>query len=153
MKTEFGEAEINHKGYYAIISHGEYNAKELHRIVWENHYNKKVPENYVIHHINMDKTDNRIQNLICVSDNVHKSFHARHMTKEHKQKLSESKQGKNNPSYKNYARIIKAGIQHGRQKYSIIRDGKKLKESYFPSKLIEFFKSKYPNEILVLRKE
>ena len=64
MKTKFGNAKISNKGYYIITSGKEGNHnKMLHRLIWEDWYDKPVPEGYVIHHLNHNKVDNRIQNL------------------------------------------------------------------------------------------
>jgi len=76
MKTKWGTAKQNHEGYYVITSKKEgYGHKYLHRLVWEEHYNKPLPKGYVIHHINHDKTDNRIQNLQCVYEPLHLRHH------------------------------------------------------------------------------
>lgn len=73
-----------------------------------------------------------------------------------KKKISESHKGKThlkgkeNPNWKKYARIIKKGKQsNGKQKYAIIRNGKKIKQSINISTLINWFKENYPNEQLI----
>jgi len=44
--------------------------------VWCEHFGKdKVPDGYVIHHINGDRLDDRIQNLQCVEDTIHRRYH------------------------------------------------------------------------------
>lgn len=74
--TKFGTATINPSGYYRVNSRKEGNkGKLLHVLVWENYYDKTVPKGYDIHHINGIKTDNRIQNLQCVEQGVHRKFH------------------------------------------------------------------------------
>jgi len=76
MNTEYGNAKKNHNGYYIITSGKEGNHnKMLHRLIWENHYGKPVPKGYVIHHLNHQKDDNRIQNLQCVEDKLHRKYH------------------------------------------------------------------------------
>ena len=37
--------------------------RRLHRIIWETHYNVILKNTEIIHHINLVKTDNRIENL------------------------------------------------------------------------------------------
>lgn len=44
-----------------------------HRLVWESNYGP-IPNNYVIHHLNGIKTDNRIENLDCISKKRHDTF-------------------------------------------------------------------------------
>jgi len=44
------------------------------RYIWEKH-NGKIPEGYIIHHINCNPSDNRIENLKCMSKSEHKKLH------------------------------------------------------------------------------
>ena len=46
-----------------------------HIIVWEQETGVSVPNNCCIHHINGDKTDNRIQNLCMMQHTAHTVFH------------------------------------------------------------------------------
>lgn len=69
------------------------------------------------------------------------------LTKETKKKISESLSGENHPRWKDYARIIKKGInENGKQIYAIKFNGEILKYSIFSDKLVKWFKEKYPNE-------
>lgn len=100
MKTKWGNAKINKKGYYQITSRKEgNNDKLLHRLIWEDFYGKPVPEGYDIHHINMVRTDNRIQNLQCVERGLHMRFHHKDkvVSEETKQKISKKMKGENHP--------------------------------------------------------
>lgn len=58
---------LRNTGYY-----GETSGKResMHRVVWE-FYNESIPKGYDIHHINHDKTDNRIENLEIYSKSEH----------------------------------------------------------------------------------
>lgn len=47
-----------------------------HRVVWEKHRGK-IPEGYVIHHIDGNGHNNDISNLMCLSKSEHRSLHAR----------------------------------------------------------------------------
>lgn len=96
MLTKFGNAE-KLVGYYRISTRKEGNhGKYLHCLIWEDWYGKPVPDGYVIHHLNGDKTDNRIQNLQCVESSLHRSFHnkGKVLSEETKEKIS-----KNNARY------------------------------------------------------
>lgn len=46
----------------------------LHRVIWERHHGK-IPKGYHVHHINADKSDNRIENLECLSPSDHGKLH------------------------------------------------------------------------------
>jgi len=47
----------------------------LHRIVMENHLNRLLGEGEIVHHINHDKLDNRIENLQMMSNSEHVRLH------------------------------------------------------------------------------
>lgn len=49
----------------------------MHRDVWE-HYKGKIPEGWDIHHINEEKTDNRIENLECLTKAEHTRKYSPH---------------------------------------------------------------------------
>lgn len=66
--------------YKCAATHGY-----LHRAVWE-FYNGKIPEGYVIHHIDHNKSNNDISNLACMTKYEHNILHEREKTKEQKEK-------------------------------------------------------------------
>ena len=108
IKTKFGTATINNKGYYQITSTKEGNfGKLLHRLIYEDEVGI-IPDGYHIHHINKNRTDNTISNLQALPLSEHSKIHTtgknnpmygKHLTKEHKEKLRKAFTGKNNPRY------------------------------------------------------
>ena len=56
-------------GYYR-----EYSGKYLHRAVWER-FNGEIPEGYVIHHIDGDKSNNDLTNLQLMTKSEHVKLH------------------------------------------------------------------------------
>lgn len=68
-----------------------------HILVWERETGIAVPENCCIHHLNGDKTDNRIQNLCLMQHKAHTVFHhtGAKRSKETKEKISQAKRRKN----------------------------------------------------------
>jgi hypothetical protein len=60
------------KGGYYRRTDGNRNL--MHRDVWE-YYNETIPYDHDIHHINEDRTDNRIENLMRLSKSDHTKLH------------------------------------------------------------------------------
>lgn len=58
---------LRNNGYYASTS-GKRSL--MHRDVWE-HFNGKIPKDHDIHHIDRDKTNNKLSNLECLSKTDH----------------------------------------------------------------------------------
>lgn len=90
FNTNFGKAIISDNGYIQIVS-GKFHNQLLHRLIWEKHYGE-IPKGYHIHHRDLNKLNNNIENLELISSSQHSTLH-------HK---------------KNNLRIIKAGISRGR---------------------------------------
>jgi len=61
------------QGYYL----GQVNnqPKRLHIYIWEKHYGK-IPRGFHIHHLDRDKSNNNINNLIILPRHEHLSFHS-----------------------------------------------------------------------------
>lgn len=65
---------------YYLIPSGYYRANSrlggarIHRMVWETH-NGPIPEGCVVHHIDGDKSNNSIANLMLMDDAEHKRLH------------------------------------------------------------------------------
>ncbi len=103
IQTKYGTATLNKKGYLYLTKKTPLKSRLVHVRVWEEHYNKPLPDKCVIHHMNGNKTDNRIQNLQCCTRSNHVKFHAKQTTFTHteewKEKASQYRKGKNNPMY------------------------------------------------------
>lgn len=56
-------------------SNGKIQSMLLHRRVWAERFGE-IPNEYIIHHINGDKKDNRIENLECLSRKEHCKKHS-----------------------------------------------------------------------------
>ena len=80
LYTKFGTARLNKLGYYLITSRSEgNNGKLLHRLIFEDFYqidlNEEFPDGVDIHHLDEDKTNNNIWNLVPMHHGDHMSIH------------------------------------------------------------------------------
>ena len=58
--------------------------KSLHRFVWEEN-NGVIPNGYEIHHIDFNKSNNHISNLIMLSKKEHLEIHSKSLTDQQRQ--------------------------------------------------------------------
>lgn len=78
----FRKQNYKHKTYlengYICEYHAGYNRKgnaKQHRIIMERHLGRRLTMNEVVHHLNGDKTDNRLENLIVLQRGEHSRMH------------------------------------------------------------------------------
>lgn len=62
----------NKSGYYICSSGGR---KRLHVAIWEYYHKRDVPKGCAIHHLDWNKNNNNINNLICVTRREHETIH------------------------------------------------------------------------------
>lgn len=60
---------------YLMVTHGKDANRLLHRVVMERHLGRSLTAKEIVHHINHDKTDNRIKNLQIVTRSQHATIH------------------------------------------------------------------------------
>ena len=62
------------KGKYHTLS---INGRAIpeHRYIWQKHYKKELPYDWVVHHLNGLKGDNRIENLVAMPKSDHDTKH------------------------------------------------------------------------------
>lgn len=80
-----GEKHWNYKGgwlqsgYKYVCINGEQLAE--HRYLMEQHFGRKLEEDEIVHHINGNRTDNRIENLEVVTRAEHIEIHRKDLRK------------------------------------------------------------------------
>ena len=67
------------KGYVVLRNGGDVIFE--HRAVMEKHIGRKLTEDEVVHHINGDKTDNRLENLQLMTRGEHSTMHNKRRNK------------------------------------------------------------------------
>lgn len=101
IQTKYGTARLRKDGYYYIsASSTGHSNKLLHRCIFEDFYNinlkEEFPESIHIHHVDGDKTNNEIWNLIPISHGEHAALHrkGKKMSEENKKALSKANKGR-----------------------------------------------------------
>ena len=85
LSTPFGTATLCNDGYYRITTKKEgNNGKKLCRLIYEDHHNVKLSSDFAIHHIDKNKANDSIENLIALPQSEHRRHHML---------------GENNPNY------------------------------------------------------
>ena len=70
-----GGRHISKKGYVEVLHHDNGYRFE-HRVVMEKYIGRSLEKDEVVHHINHERTDNRIENLSIMSKKEHDFLHA-----------------------------------------------------------------------------
>lgn len=73
-KNQFGFGHVTSKGYHRVQCHIQNRERMQHVLVWEAAHGP-LPHGYQVHHINEDKLDNRLENLVALEAVVHKRIH------------------------------------------------------------------------------
>ena len=119
--TKYGEVYLSSEGYY-VLPMGNGKKKPLHREIFEDHYQCKLPDDIIIHHKDGNKLNNHISNLFPLTREEHGRVHAKDIpeyrikelgkmnkgipkSESHKQKIAETLSLKNNTS--GYYRVRK----------------------------------------------
>ena len=162
IKTKFGVARINDTGYYVITSVKEGNKnKLLHRLVFEDFYQIKLPSHIIIHHNDGNQLNNEIWNLIPLTRAEHNVIHmtgrpflessklkiskankGRVFSKEHRQKLSEANKGKK-ISQETRAKMSKNNAKTMLGKHHPLESRKKMGEAKTNSGVLLVSKNKH----------
>jgi len=70
---------VNDHGYEIVYVEEEETGLKYttpyHRFVWEEHYQKKIPEGFVIHHKDGNKVNNKVENLQVMTRSAHSKHH------------------------------------------------------------------------------
>lgn len=90
-----------HHGYKRLTQ-GENCNRLQHIVIMEQHLGRKLNKGEVVHHINGDKLDNRIENLMVMTSSEHSRMHAKERQKQGKcyDISKETRRGADNPRAK-----------------------------------------------------
>lgn len=76
----YGHTKLNKNGYIIVYAPKHPNAHKdgyvlLHRVLMEQHIGRYLASDEVVHHINHVRNDNRIENLLLMTNHDHMSMH------------------------------------------------------------------------------
>lgn len=60
-------------GYFTVSFHGT--TIPLHIVLWMLYTNTEIPNDFIIHHIDLNKKNNNIENLILLPTKLHSKYH------------------------------------------------------------------------------
>jgi len=84
--------------YFRLYKNKREKTKQIHTLMYENHI-EKIPEGYVIHHIDGNEANNILENFQMMTDEEHKKLHMENISEETRQLMSEKKKGEANTNY------------------------------------------------------
>ena len=72
--NQMKKMQVNRQGYLA--QGGQYKHRQVADAWWLRHFGTHLPKSLVVHHINGDKTDNRVENFAFLTRSQHMTLHA-----------------------------------------------------------------------------
>ena len=114
LTTKYGDAVLCADGYYKISTKSKkFGGKLLHRLIYAEHYGVVLGDDVIIHHIDGNKTNNAISNLMPISINEHSRMH---------------KLGENNPNYGGMSEKNKIALSNSKTNTGFFRVCKRSKK-------------------------
>ena len=75
MTARASNPSLEYKSKYIKVKHPKWGLVDQHRAVMQDHLGRRLSRNQVVHHINDDKHDNRLENLEVMSLSSHSRMH------------------------------------------------------------------------------
>lgn len=76
LRTKYGVALLNRKGYFYLPNgYGEGKPCNLHRKIYMDHIGRRIPKEYEVHHIDGNRLNNNIDNLVALHKDDHSLLH------------------------------------------------------------------------------